>query len=370
MGHQESAIIFRKYLLPYTERFIADQGNFLSRHNALFTGFNHDCSGSMMLDKSHCFVLQDYTRSIELAKILTRIGIINRHWLNDINQHSPSVIHAHFLKGGIDALGLKEKLTLPLVTTLHGHDISTNEKKSLFKKSRRYFFDRVDKVITVSDFLYKHALINECPNEKLIKHYIGIDVEKFTQEKIEAETPELLFVGRLIEIKGCMYLLQAMKNLQKKHPSLKLTVVGEGELKKKLRSYSQENQLNVDFVGKETAEKIRARLARSWIFVAPSITLSSGYAEGLGMVFLEAQALKTPVVSFRSGGLTEAVEDGVTGLLCKEKDVEALTEHIDYFIENSTARITYGRHGRERVEKMFDIRKQCLLLEDIYDSVK
>jgi glycosyltransferase involved in cell wall biosynthesis len=124
--------------------------------------------------------------------------------------------------------------------------------------------------------------------------------------------------------------------------------------------------LNVVFAGTASAAEIREQLARSWLFVAPSITAQSGDAEGLGMVFLEAQALQTPVVSFRSGGLVEAVEEGVTALLSEEKDIAGLADNIANLLENSSLRHHMGQAGRERVEQHFDLRKQCAKLESIY----
>lgn len=370
MKNKDSAIIFRKQILPYSETFIADQGRFLKKYNAIYTGFNNNHSGKDMLGDAPCYVLEDYVKNILTSKALTQLGIFNQQWLDDIQQHSPSIIHAHFLKDGIDALALKEKLSIPLITTLHGHDITKKEKRFIFKKSRSAFFERVDKVIAVSDYIYGRALNNGCPDEKIIKHTIGIDIQKFTLEKCENDSPELLFVGRLTDKKGCIYLLEAMSILKTKYPDIKLTIIGDGALKNNLIEKARKNRLNVDFAGQETAEQIKSRLAKTWIFVVPSITSDNGNAEGLGMVFLEAQALKTPVVSFRSGGVVEAVEDGVTGLLSEEKDIEALAENIAYFIESESARHEFGARGRQRIEKYFDIRKQCLLLENIYDSVR
>ncbi len=114
---------------------------------------------------------------------------------------------------------------------------------------------------------------------------------------------------------------------------------------------------------------MRDELARCWLFVAPSVTAADGDAEGLGMVFLEAQALEVPVVSFASGGVVEAVADGETGLLCAERDVAALADNIAQLLENSTLRHQMGKRGRARVETQFDIRKQCALLEQIYDEI-
>ncbi len=365
-----NVLIFRKYLLPYSETFIADQGRFLQNYQAMYAGLVRDDKGLGMLADMPSVILEDCSRHINLSKLVFRLGMAPGKWINKIRELSPDVIHAHFLNDGFDALLLKQKLNRPLVTTLHGHDITKKEKTGLLQKSRKQFFSEVDQVIAVSDYIYQQALKNGCPEDKLVKHSIGIDLEKFTQQKQESEKPEILFVGRLVEKKGCTYLLQAMSFLKNKYPELKLTIVGDGPLRHTLKAQVENGQLNVEFVGIESPEKIRQRLAKTWMFVAPSITAESGDAEGLGMVFLEAQALKTPVISFASGGVVEAVEDGVTGLLKSEKDVQGLVESIEYFLENQQLRQEFGDNGRKRVETLFDIRKQCLLLEDIYDGLR
>jgi glycosyltransferase involved in cell wall biosynthesis len=169
-----------------------------------------------------------------------------------------------------------------------------------------------------------------------------------------------------VEKKGCTYLLQAMEQLKPKFPELRLTIIGDGDLKSALQQEVSARQLNVDFAGTASASEIREQLASSWLFVAPSITAVNGDTEGLGMVFLEAQALRTPVVSFRSGGLVEAVDEGETALLSDEKDVTGLARNIEHLLENSTLRHNMGQKGRARVEQHFDVRLQCAKLESIY----
>jgi len=365
-----SVLVFRKYLLSYSETFIADQGRFLTRYQPYYAGLNAELSGKHLLDDMPTFILEKDVSNIALSKFLYRLGILNRQWVEDIESKKPNIIHAHFLNDGVDALQLKKRLAVPLVATLHGHDITKHEKKGFSRSKREKLFHRADRVIAVSDYIYHTAIAKGCPEHKLIKHSIGIDLEKFNASKQETASPELLFVGRLVEKKGCVYLLDAMKLLAKQYPELKLVIVGDGPLKNMLENKVREDQLNVEFVGRESAESIRARLSKAWVFVAPSITAANGDAEGLGMVFLEAQALHTPVVSFSSGGVVEAVENGETGLLSEEKNVSALAENIEFFINSETVRREFGVKGRKRVEDKFDIRKQCVLLEDIYDSVR
>jgi len=199
-----------------------------------------------------------------------------------------------------------------------------------------------------------------------VQHYIGVDLDKFTAAKNENAEPSLLFIGRLVEKKGCTYLLQAMEKLKARFPELHLTIIGKGELQPLLQQEARQRQLHVEFAGSASAAEIRSQLARCWLFVAPSVTAANGDTEGLGMVFLEAQALQTPVVSFRSGGLVEAVEENITALLCAERDVSGLADNIGSLLENATLRQEMGAAGRKRVEQHFDIRKQCAKLETIY----
>ena len=366
-----SAAIFRKRLLSYSETFIADQGRLLPTYRPLFCGYHRDSSGLQLLDGTDTFLLDDHSHLSSLSKLMLRHGLGGgRRWLAAIAKEKPALIHAHFFNDGIDAVKIGARLDVPCVTTVHGHDITKHENAQPENSVNRRFFDEVDQVIAVSDFIAAQALAKGCPENKLVQHYIGIDLEKFSQAKQESEHPSLLFVGRLVEKKGCSYLLQAMSQLKQRFPELQLTIIGSGDLEPELRQEVEQRQLNVVFAGTASAAEIREQLAHSWLFVAPSITAQNGDAEGLGMVFLEAQALQTPVVSFRSGGLVEAVEEGVTALLSDEKDVAGLADNIACLLENSDQRHHMGQAGRERVEQRFDLRKQCAKLESIYAKLR
>jgi len=363
--------IFRKRLLPYSETFIADQGLLLPNYKPVYCGYETEISGIGLIGNARRLVLADYSNVTPLSKLMFRNGLGGgSRWIKAIRQQAPNLVHAHFFNDGLDAVKLGQTLDIPTITTVHGHDITKHENAGAQISKSRRFFDQVDRVIAVSDFIGSQALARGCPESKLIQHYIGIDLEKFQQPKRETEFPSLLFVGRLVEKKGCTYLLQAMEKLKTKFPELKLTLIGDGDLGSELRHEATTRQLNVEFFGPASAAQIRDQLAQSWLFVAPSITAVNGDAEGLGMVFLEAQALQTPVVSFRSGGVVEAVADEKTGLLCEEKDVDGLARNIATLLENQSLRNDMGIQGRRRVEQDFDIREQCAKLEQIYDKLR
>ncbi len=363
-------IIFRKRLLAFSETFISAQGKFLPNIQAVFCGFESDSSGFHLLNDQAVELLEARSANMSVSKFMLRSGLLQHHpWLKALAALDPLLIHAHFLGDGIDAMRLSNRLDLPLITTLHGHDI-TKQKMTVRQRNKMHqLFDRCACVVAVSDFIAEKALGRGCPEKKLVKHSIGIDLQAFTDKKEESEYPSLLFVGRLVEKKGCTFLLKALRRLQKKFPQMALTIVGDGNLRQALQQEAVDYHLQVEFVGIESPDQIRRRLASSWLFAAPSITAENGDCEGLGMVFLEAQALQTPVVSFQSGGVVEAVAHGESGLLCVEKDVNQLAENIEYLLENPEIRQQMGRNGRHRVETLFDLKKQCTTLEQLYLKV-
>lgn len=369
MSNNHNIFVFRKRLLAFSETFIADQSSFLSKYNANLLGFQMNKSGIHLLKKLPIFLLQDNSRFFSLLKLLHRSGLmVGNDWFDKLKQVNAKLIHAHFLNDGQDALKYANHLSIPLITTLHGHDITKKTSSSSLKENQ-IFFDRVDKVIAVSNYIAQHALKKGCPEHKIIQHSIGIDIEKFTGQKVETNHPSILFVGRLVEKKGVKYLLDAVAKIKNKVPDVSLTIVGDGKLKDELKLQAEELNINVDFVGQKTAEEIKDYLLSHWVFAAPSITAENGDAEGLGMVFLEAQSLKTPVVSFASGGVVEAVENEKTGLLCKEKDVSTLADNLSQLLLNENLRLSFGEAGRKRVENQFNIKHQCEKLELIYDDV-
>src|SRR5262249_427015 len=104
------------------------------------------------------------------------------------------------------------------------------------------------------------------------------------------------------------------------------------------------------------------------VFCVPSIVARTGDAEGFGIVFIEAQAVGTPVVSFASGGVTEAVAHGNTGFLAPERDWRQLARHIIELFRNPGQWSRFSDAAVSRVRSSFNLQRQCALLEQMYVS--
>jgi len=109
---------------------------------------------------------------------------------------------------------------------------------------------------------------------------------------------------------------------------------------------------------------------RAALKAVPSITARDGDREGLPTVITETNALGVPVVAFSSGGIAEAIIHGENGFLSPEHDVDGLVHHMKILLDNSELRGRMGRTARSRVESEFDIRKQTVRLEEIYDEAR
>ena len=276
----------------------------------------------------------------------------------------PDLIHAHFASGGKTLLPLHKSLRLPLVVTLHGGSDVPIQKPNM--GIYRELAEKADLFLCVSDFIRKQAIEAGYPPEKLLVHYIGIDRTLFFPPPDAANADSVLFIGRLVEMKGGEYLLRAMQAVQASRPASELTIIGDGPLRSELERLAAELHVRCRFLGVQSSATIRQTLRRSRLLCLPSVTTSDGQVEGLPTVLLEAQAMGVPVVSTFHSGIPEAVADGVTGILVPERDSEKLAAAILRLLEDQNLWQQYHLATQEHIDRRFDLHKQTAVLEDIY----
>jgi glycosyltransferase involved in cell wall biosynthesis len=269
-----------------------------------------------------------------------------------------------------------------MVVTLHGYDINIHRDwwecgnggasmrrypRSLLRlaaRPRTHF-------IAVSDAVRSRAIAYGIPSDKVTTSYIGVDVSKFapgTQPPPE-RAPNVLFVGRLVEKKGCEYLLRAMQIVRSRIPGAALTIIGDGPLQTELRKLAGELGGGVRFCGALPAERVKAELHAARAFCLPSVQAANGDAEGFGLVLLEAQAAGVPVVSSAFGGAMEGILHGKSGYRFEERDVEALSNCLIDLLAHPDKAAAMGLAGRQFVSSRFDIHKCTETLERHYNQL-
>jgi colanic acid/amylovoran biosynthesis glycosyltransferase len=360
------ALIYRFKLLPFSETFIQNQAESLKGFEARYLGLrsipgiqtNRD--RTTIINSSHSIADRLREQRFKLFGKTSKI------------KFKPDLIHAHFANDGAIVLPFAKRLDLPLIVTCHGFDIlnQIQERKTL---SERLYEKRLPQLqkqakyfIAVSDFLKGEMLKRGYPEEKIIRHYIGIDRTKFQPEPCTQREPIVLFTGRLAETKGCAYLIHAMVEIQRIMPEVKLVVIGDGEIRSQLEIMAKNNLRNYEFLGVQPSEVVKFWMAKSRIFCVPSIVGSCGDVETFGMVFAEAQAMGLPVVSFATGGIPEAVAHGKTGLLAPTGDRNALTQHLLTLLKNTELWEQFSHQGINNIRQNFDLATQTQHLETIY----
>ncbi len=368
------ALIYRFKLLPFSETFIQNQAESLTTFQPHYLGLRSISGITTHPDRTTII----NSNSNPISKL--REQHFKLFGKTSKIKCKPALIHAHFANDGAIVLPFAKRSNLPLLVTCHGFDILHNPQgrkalsQMLYERRLPKLQQQAKRFIAVSDFLKREMIDRGYPEEKIIRHYIGIDTEKFTlctETKREplAKTPGtgiVLFTGRLAETKGCEHLLRSMADVQRIFPEVKLVVIGDGTLRSHLETIANNTLKNYQFLGAQPAEVVKTWMAKSRIFCVPSIVGSCGDTETFGMVFAEAQAMGLPVVSFACGGIPEAVAHGETGLLAPMGDTAQLTQHLLTLLRNTSLWEQFSHQGIKRIQQKFNLATQTQKLEDIY----
>jgi glycosyltransferase involved in cell wall biosynthesis/O-antigen/teichoic acid export membrane protein len=364
-------LIFRSELLPRSETFIAEQARALRRYKPVFAGLRRVAqSQSLPPELVLPFGIGSLGRLVSRQTGLTT-GLAAR-----ARVHQAALLHAHFAIDAAEAMPLQRALRLPLVVTLHGYDVMCSDathretrRGRLYLARREELWARASVFVCVSHAVRQRALSRGFPGEKLRVLPIGVDTGELEYVENGRAAPHILFVGRLVEKKGCRVLLQAMALVQQKLPRMRLLIAGDGPARASLERLALELTEGTRFLGVQSPGQVRALMRDARCLAAPSQTAQNGDAEGLPMVLCEALALGLPVASTRHSGIPELIRHREHGLLSAEGDPIELAQHLVELCRESEFASALSRGGRARVEQSFDLARQTLALEEIYDEV-
>jgi colanic acid/amylovoran biosynthesis glycosyltransferase len=291
-----------------------------------------------------------------------------------LRAQAPALVHAHFGTDGLLALPLAEALAVPLVTTLHGYEVSRTRARMLasgrlswmrYALLERRLIERGGLFLAVSEAVHRRALAAGYPAGRVITHPNGVDTGFFRPSGEPPEPGLILHVGRLVEKKGTAALLDAVAGME----GARLVIVGDGPLRPSLerRARSLGLEARVHFAGAQLPAEVLRWMQRAWLLAAPSVTARDGDSEGLPTVLCEAAAAGLPAVATRHSGIPEAVSEGETGLLSPERDVGLLARNLSLLLASPRMRDSMASAARLRALDRFDLARQIERLEGYYD---
>ena len=367
-----SVAIFRSPVFHAHETFVSGHAAGLVRYRPLIVGLE---------DKGHVppglegRILLARSAAERFAVKLGRTRSLERR----LRPFAPVLVHAHFGPDGLLALPLAEALGVPLVTTLHGYEVSRTRGRLLrsgrlswvrYALLRRRLMERGRLFLAVSDSLREKALAAGFPPERTITHRLGVDLGRF-RPGAWPESGLVLHVGRLVEKKGTGLLIRAFAEAASERPEAHLVVIGEGPLRPRLMAESAALGLagRVRFLGARPASEVAEWMGRAWLLAAPSLTAGDGDAEGLPTVVAEAAASGLPVVGSDHSGIPEAILDGETGFIVPEGKKEPLARRLVDLLGAPDLRASMASASRALAQERFDRVRQAELLEAHYDRL-
>src|SRR6266498_3178710 len=282
------------------------------------------------------------------------------------------LLHIYFGQIAVHLLPLIRAWKRPSIVSFHGADVSVDMNKQAYREATLQMLNAVSLVLVRSESLRRAVIHLGCDEKKIEIQRTGIPLDEFPfrERNFVAAATEWRFVqaGRLIEKKGLPVTLRAFAVFLGQHPNAKLTIAGEGPLLSQLQNLARD--LNIDgrvsFAGFISQEQLREIYYASHIFLHPSQTGDDGNQEGIPNSMLEAMASGLPVFATQHGGIPEAIENGVSGVLVPERDDKALARVLLNAAEDPVFLSQIARTGAEVVRKNFDLDAQAQRLEEIY----
>ena len=296
--------------------------------------------------------------------------------LVDVVKHEGlDLIHVHYAVPHASAAYLAKQIlkeqgiNIPVVTTLHGTDITLVGKDATFAPVVTFSINQSDGVTAVShdlrDETYKHFAIRK--EIEVIPNFI--DFERFSKTNKEhfkkAIAPEgekiLIHVSNFRKVKRVRDVVHMFKKVQEKIPS-KLLLVGDGPDRTHVEQLAREIGVSnsTRFLGKQDA--VEELLAISDLFIMPS------GSESFGLAALEAMACQVPVISSNIGGIPEINIQGVTGFLSDVGDVKDMAKNAIYILEDE-ARLQQFKENAFKQAQKFDLSNILPMYEAFYDKV-
>jgi glycosyltransferase involved in cell wall biosynthesis len=279
------------------------------------------------------------------------------------NANNFDIVHVHFSSSGLLLTLFNRNLRKKMIYTVHHSMPELSEKNTslfekIFLKLECYLMKRINKV-TVLNPSSKLRIIekDKINSKKIVMIPNGVDLSEFNSIiAIPDKKIKVLYVGKIILIKGIEYLIDAADIIINKlgYKNTIFLLVGNNNLKSE---YEKKILKKIDNLNLNENIKILAFVSRDYlrdiyaqcdIFVLPSI------AESFGLVITEAMASKKPVIATHTEGAKIQIKDGWNGFLIKPTNVEQLAEKIKYLINHSEERERMGANAREFAERNFD----------------
>lgn len=271
--------------------------------------------------------------------------------------YRPKVIHAHGLVAGFT--GVFWGRLFEIRTVVSTHSIYHFPSAGLYYYFAKFIFGNAQAVLALSRQSAGEIERLGIPGNKIIVFTYWVDLNKFRAKSSKSRVKEklgwrgfnVLYVGRLVEEKGILVLINSIKSWNK---NVNLKIIGTGPLGGMIENYSLRFK-NLEYLGKVDNEKLSEYYAASDLLIVPSV-----HEEGFGRVILEALACGVPIVGASRGAIPEAIDETVGKLI--DVDENNIKKTVEYFYKNRDKLRELSRSARKYAERKYSERNVSTII--------
>jgi phosphatidylinositol alpha-1,6-mannosyltransferase len=321
----------------------------------------------------------------KITTALKQIEIILRPilYVARLNCRPNMTIASQVLYSGLACFLIKLIFGIPYVVFGHGEEFSIFYKSSnrikyylakiVLMRSAKVICNSQSTTVLLANFY-------SVPSDKCVVIYPTLNIKKTRvddadiqdlRRKVKFGCRNILMVGRLSERrKGFDIAIESFKGVLSETEGVKMIIVGPGDPKHLFELIVRHGLTgDIEILGKLPENELMAAFSIADIFLMPNRALANGDLEGFGMVFLEANAFGKPVIGGNSGGVVEAIEHGVSGILVDSEDPNAVKNSIVGLLKDDSMREKLGRQGQERVVSKFNDLGASVSFKRLVDSI-
>lgn len=355
--------------LPLTENWIH---SILRHHKTFLPVFITRITQNLELfPLPKVFSLEHINKIIRLSQIAySKLSGYIPFFYSTCKKSRASILHVHFGYHGVKLLGLKRKTGLPMVCSFYGDDAFHYPLKPGVKKQYRKLFAEADSILVLGPYMKAHLAGLGCAEEKIRIHHLGIDTGSIgyrPRTRKPGAPVRFMTSCSLLEKKGVGVAIRALAALKDTY-AFTLDLVGDGPLRETLQQLAKECGIydRLTWHGYKPYSFVIEKMYQCDVLIQASITTPDNRKEGTPVAIMDAMATGMAVVATRHSDIPEIVEDGVTGLLAAENDVEGLRACFKKLLDNPPVIESFGLRGREKVERGFNVATLTAQLEEHY----
>ena len=307
------------------------------------------------------------------VQCVLKLPKLYRDFLVLVKSYKPNIIYTANNHELILLAPVLRAIKIPVLNHMHDPPPSIPFQRWIFN-----FWDRpINRYVTVSSNVQSRLVELGARSDKISLLENGVDLSLFPYQAKRSDhfvkrydwPPGSVILGmtsQMIEEKGHLDLIEAVGLLRKNYPHIRLVIGGrkEGQYYQKLVSELANKGMLDIVVFSGWLKEVRHFFSSIDIFVLPS-----RHEEGFGLVVAQAMAVGLPVVATRSGGVSEVIENEVTGFLLEKRSPSGLASAISHLVKLPQLRQSMGMAGRRRIEKQFDLSRQAARFKTVLETL-